>query len=311
MIEIFKYTVEDKIIWDDFLDNSKIDTFLFKRDFMDYHNDRFNDSSFLIYKKEKLCAILPGNIDSNTFYSHQGLTYGGLISSYKLTLNDTLEIFNLINLVLKTQGIENVIYKPMPYIYKKYPSEEDIYALFKLGANKISCNISSTIYQKNKISFIESRKSGIRKAKKGGVKVLESVDYFDFWTILTSNMWDKHGLKPVHNYSEIDSLISKFPNNIKLYAAYIDNMLLGGSILFIMDSIIHVQYIASTIEGRKHGALDLIFDELINNVYVNYPIFDFGISTEKNGHYLNEELLFQKEGFGGRGVLYDAYKYDI
>ena len=40
-------------------------------------------------------------------------------------------------------------------------------------------------------------------------------------------------------------------------------------------------------------------------------IFDFGISTEQGGRYLNEGLIFQKEGFGARTVVYDTYELNI
>jgi len=29
------------------------------------------------------------------------------------------------------------------------------------------------------------------------------------------------------------------------------------------------------------------------------------------GMHLNEQLIFQKEGFGGRGVVYETYKYNL
>ena len=61
------------------MSKGKNSTFLFQRDFMDYHSDRFMDHSLLVFKDEKLIAVLPGNQVDNTVYSHQGLTYGGLI----------------------------------------------------------------------------------------------------------------------------------------------------------------------------------------------------------------------------------------
>ena len=39
--------------------------------------------------------------------------------------------------------------------------------------------------------------------------------------------------------------------------------------------------------------------------------FDFGVSTEQRGSYLNEGLIFQKEGFGGRAICYDTYAIDL
>jgi hypothetical protein len=311
MIELKKYHESDKSIWDSFLDKSRIDSFLFKRDFMDYHADRFEDFSFLIYRKSKLEALIPGNIANKTFYTHQGLTYGGLISSNKITIKDTLEIFAKLNALLKNDNIEEVIYKPTPHIYHLYPSEEDLYVLFKNDAEKIACNISSTIMQQNKIPFIESRKSGIRKALKEGVIVSESNELSEFWDILENNLKTHFGKTPVHSLTEIKKLKNCFPEQIKLYVALIDNNIVGGTLLFIMKNVVHVQYISANETGKNTGALDLLFHELINNFYVDFPIFDFGQSTEQNGNYLNEGLIFQKEGFGGRGVVYEVYKYNI
>ena len=82
--------------------------------------------------------------------------------------------------------------------------------------------------------------------------------------------------------------------------------------IFDTGQVIHTQYIASTDEGKAEGALDLLFDKLINNnVYPSALYFDFGKSTENGGHYLNNNLIFQKEGFGGRGVCYDTYTWKV
>jgi hypothetical protein len=78
-----------------------------------------------------------------------------------------------------------------------------------------------------------------------------------------------------------------------------------------MKHVIHSQYVATSEKGKELGALDLIFNELINSKYVNIPVFDFGHSTENMGNFLNVNLIFQKEGFGGRGVVYETYKYLI
>lgn len=311
MIKLQVYSQSDKVIWDSFLEKSRIDSFLFKRDFMDYHSDKFIDSSFLIYRNGNLDGLLPGNIANNTFYSHQGLTYGGLISSNRITIKDTLDIFSELNVFLKDKGIDEVIYKPIPHIYHLYPSEEDLYALFRQGAEKIACNISSTIIQQNKISFIESRKCGIRKALREGISVFESNDFEEFWIILEDNLVKLFGKKPVHSLADIQKLKKSFPNQIKLFCAFTNNILVGGALLFIMKNVVHVQYISANEEGKSVGALDLLFEKLINDYFTDYAVFDFGQSTEQNGKYLNEGLIFQKEGFGGRGVVYDTYRYSV
>jgi len=86
---------------------------------------------------------------------------------------------------------------------------------------------------------------------------------------------------------------------------------LGGTLLFVNRDIIHTQYISASPEGKRLGALDMLFDELINRVADGYRYFDFGKSTEQGGAYLNENLIRQKEGFGGRGVCYDTYEWNI
>lgn len=311
MFEIVKYSEDKKDLWNNFVDNAKNATFLFNRDYMDYHRKRFTDASLMIYRKGKLFALLPANVVGTVIYSHMGLTYGGLILDQKATILDVMQTFEYINIYLKSIGIQKVVYKVIPHIYHQIPSEEDLYVLFRLNAKIIARNISSTIYQTNKIKFIESRKSCIRKALKYNVQIISTSDYTAFWDILYTNLTNKYGVKPVHSIDEIQLLNSRFPGNIKLYMAYKDEKPVAGTVLYLSKNVCHVQYISASPEGKECGALDLLFDKLINEIYTDYPIFDFGQSTEQGGNYLNENLIFQKEGFGGRGVIYDTYEYHI
>jgi len=309
MLEIIKYTHAYKKQWDEFVIKSKNGTFLFQRDYMDYHSVRFTDASYLLFRNGKIEGILPGNIQENKYYSHQGLTYGGWITSAKLSAVELVEAFQLLNNELLSAGVKEIIYKPVPLIYHQIPSQEDIYALFLNKAEKISCHISSTIYQNSKLRFIESRKSGIRKAIREGVQVSESKDFMSFWEILRNNLVNKFNTKPVHLLNEIELLASRFPSNIKLFIASQNGEPLAGSVIYVMKNIVHVQYISANKIGKELGALDLLFDILINKEFATIPIFDFGQSTEQMGNYLNENLIFQKEGFGGRGIVYETYRY--
>lgn len=311
MYKAIIYNKDLKNVWNQFILNSKNGTFLFLREYMDYHADRFKDHSILFYKKNHLISVIPGNINNECFYSHQGLTYGGFIMSESTSAIDILNLFELLNNTLKEIGIKQIIYKPIPYIYCKFPSQEDIYALYRQNAIKNSCGISSTIFQRNKLKFVESRKSGIRKSLKENLKIECDHNFEGFWQILEQNLNTKYNTKPVHSALEIKTLSQIFPNNIKLYNVYKDNLILAGSVIYICNNIIHVQYLSASYEGKQFGALDLLFDRLINEHFVNYDIFDFGISTENGGQYLNENLIFQKEGFGGRGVIYESYSYNL
>ena len=311
-MEIRRYRREDKELWNSFVSKARNATFLFDRNYMDYHADRFDDNSFMFYHKGKLKAVLPANVAGDTLYSHQGLTYGGLLLDKKATVEDVLECFDSLNSWLRENGISKVVYKTLPWIYQQYPSEEDLYALtWKCKAQLISRDISSSIVIDNKLKFAESRKSGIRKALSLNIEVGESNDVDGFWHVLEDNLGNRYNAKPVHTSSEMKLLMSRFPNNIRLYIAKMNGEIVGGTLIYVTPQVVHTQYISASVEGKKHGALDLLFDYIINKVYANCPYFDFGKSTEQGGAYLNEPLIFQKEGFGGRGVCYDWYQWEL
>ncbi len=311
-MEIRRYRREDKELWNFFVSKARNATFLFDRNYMDYHADRFDDNSFMFYHKGKLKAVLPANVAGDTLYSHQGLTYGGLLLDKKATVEDVLECFDSLNSWLRENGISKVVYKALPWIYQQYPSEEDLYALtWKCKAQLISRDISSSIVIDNKLKFAESRKSGIRKALSLNIEVGESNDVDGFWHVLEDNLGNRYNAKPVHTANEMKLLMSRFPNNIKLYVAKMNGEIVGGTLIYVTPQVVHTQYISASVEGKKHGALDLLFDYIINKVYANCRYFDFGKSTEQGGAYLNEPLIFQKEGFGGRGVCYDWYQWEL
>lgn len=311
-MEIRRYRREDKELWNSFVSKARNATFLFDRNYMDYHADRFDDNSFMFYHKGKLKAVLPANVAGDTLYSHQGLTYGGLLLDKKATVEDVLECFDSLNSWLRKNGISKVVYKALPWIYQQYPSEEDLYALtWKCKAQLISRDIASSIVIDNKLKFAESRKSGIRKALSLNIEVGESNDVDGFWHVLEDNLGNRYNAKPVHTASEMKLLMSRFPNSIKLYVAKMNGEIVGGTLIYVTPQVVHTQYISASVEGKKHGALDLLFDYIINKVYANCRYFDFGKSTEQGGAYLNEPLIFQKEGFGGRGVCYDWYQWEL
>lgn len=311
-MEIRRYRREDKELWNSFVSKARNATFLFDRNYMDYHADRFDDNSFMFYHKGKLKAVLPANVAGDILYSHQGLTYGGLLLDKKATVEDVLECFDSLNSWLRENGISKVVYKALPWIYQQYPSQEDLYALtWKCKAQLISRDIASSIVIDNKLKFAESRKSGIRKALSLNIEVGESNDVDGFWHVLEDNLGNRYNAKPVHTACEMKLLMSRFPNSIKLYVAKMNGEIVGGTLIYVTPQVVHTQYISASVEGKKHGALDLLFDYIINKVYANCRYFDFGKSTEQGGAYLNEPLIFQKEGFGGRGVCYDWYQWEL
>lgn len=312
MFEIKPYSPKMKSEWDAFVDASKNGLFLFFRDYMDYHHDRFEDHSIVVYRQNKLYALLPANISHDVLYTHQGLTFGGLIVNEHFTAADSIIVFKLINTYLRNEGIRKVVYKAIPWLYHQQPAEEDLYAIYRTtNAKLVARDISTAIQLDMPLAYNEMRNRGIKKALHHGIMVEESNRWTDFWEVLTANLQTKYHVSPVHSLSEIRMLKARFPNNIRLFTAQLNNRVLGGTVVYEYGNVAHTQYISASLEGKKLHALDLLLDKLIHEVYRNKTWFDFGKSTEQQGTILNEGLIFQKESFGGRAVCYDWYEWNL
>jgi hypothetical protein len=319
MIEIVKYESNYKSLWDDFVSKSKNGSFLFYRDYMEYHSDRFIDSSLmffkkgaLISKKDALIAVMPANLEEDVLYSHNGLTFGGIISDQNMKVSSMLQLFEQLTLYAKALGITTLIYKPIPHIYHKIPAEEDLYALFRFNARLIRRDASTTIFLKSRVPFSKDTRKRVRRTQKRyGLIIAKSYDFTKIMQIMRDMVQNKYGATPTHTGEELNLLASRFPDNIKLVAVYQNDEMLAGLVTYETQNVIHAQYLGSSQQGQKLGAPELIIDYIVNEHSSSKTYFDFGISTEQNGHYLNTGLTTFKEKFGARTILYDFYELDI
>lgn len=307
---LLKYSDEHKAIWNQVVRESKNGNFLHSRDYMDYHAHQFDEQSVLVLKKGKPVAVFPCNRVNDEMISHGGLTYGGLIFGKSLHAAEVLDIFHELAGYYKERGIKSVLYKAVPHIFHNYPAEEDLYALIRFGARLCRRDLSSAIWLENRIKFSDSRKSTIRKSAKLGVEIREGEFLHEYHRLLTQAV-AKFGTDPVHTLQDLELLKARFPDNIQLFGAFDGERLLAGTIIYDFGHVVHTQYLASSDEGREIGALDLVLAHLIENRFSDRRYLSFGVSTEQAGQYLNEGLIFQKEGFGARGVVHDFYELDL
>lgn len=311
-MQIIKYEKKQKLVWDNFITKAKNGHFFFYRDYMEYHSDRFCDFSLIIYNdKENIIALLPASIDGDTVISHGGLTFGGFVCDSKMTAAKMLDVFDNVKQFLKNAGVRMLIYKCMPAIYNKYPSDEALYALFRNNAELYRRDVSFSIYQPDRLGYQEQCKRAVKKGYKHQYVLQQSSKYGEYLSLLDRILIKYHGTHPVHSAEELRMLAAKFPSNIKLYTAEKDGRVEAGTVLFLQAGVVHTQYLANSDEGRKTGALDCLLDWLITDVYKDKIWFDFGISCEQEGRYLNEGLAAQKEGFGARAVVHDFYKINL
>jgi hypothetical protein len=309
MIGVVPYTKSRKAEWDAFIDTSKNGSFLFRRDYMEYHSSRFDDASLMfIDDAHDLVAVMPASIEGSHVVSHAGLTFGGIVSNRRMRAKTMIGIFEALTVHARGSGVAMLTYKRVPYIYHDVPADEDRYALFRYGARLVRCDLSVAVAQSDRLPYTKGRKWAVNKSRKCGVMVSESDTIEAFMEMETEHLQSKFGTKPVHSSAEMRLLASLFPRNIRLFTASMDNRLLAGLLVYESRNVAHAQYIGTTEEGRELCALDAVVDHLLGIVYAGKRYFDFGTSNEQSGRYLNEGLIDNKESYGARGVAHEFFE---
>ena len=275
---ILPYSVNKREVWNRFVEESKQGTFLLDRNFMDYHADRFFDCSLLVYNDDNndaelsddsLIALFPANWveKEKTVYSHQGLTYGGLITKASITQSEVLKIMQKILMYYADYlGASTLMYRAIPYIYSKVPSQEDLYALFRAGAQLEGRAVATVLSVANPLIMRTLR---VRKAK----KALECGFYIErmregdeaclreYWQVLEDVLATYHNAKPVHTADEMALLMSRFPKNIRLFVVRDTNArIVSGIVVFETENVAHIHF-----KLRVHFVQNIIFCMQIAN----------------------------------------------
>jgi Acetyltransferase (GNAT) domain len=306
---VHRYDADRKQQWDDFLKDAKNATFLFCRDYMDYHQDRFDDHSLMIFHGDALIGLVPANLAPNgNLVSHDGLTYGGLVVPRTATLKTVAGCFQAVLRHLSDQHIQTWIYKQIPGFYTTLPDDDAAYVLFLLGARLYRRDCAMTISLEDRLPLARTRKALLKKAAATGIQLAWESSFQPFWEqVLVPQLAMRYGASPVHTLEEITLLACRFPDNIKQFSAYCGDEIVSGTTIFETPTVAHLQYSAVSDKGRQTGAHAFLFDWLINH-YRDKKYFDFGTSNEDEGRVINHGLVRWKEGFGARCFTHDFYE---
>jgi hypothetical protein len=267
----------------------------------------------MVYDNKKLVAVLPANRVGEQLYSHQGLTYGGLVYQSVLKGEKAEEILVSILSFMKHEGIRTFFLKQMPPFYPSMGNAEIDFFLFKRGAVLYRKEMNLGINFSLPFNISNSKLKHYRKIEKLNLKVVEEGDFTHFWqVILEPRLWSKHKAKPVHTLEEINKLKKRFPANIKQYSVILENEILAGITIFKSDTVVKSQYGATTAKGEQMRAMDFLFIMLIKKYQKEgVAFFDMGIVGENNDKGYNSGLLQQKEELGCTIYSQDFYKLDL
>jgi hypothetical protein len=311
-MRVERFTGAARGLWDDYVRDSRNGTFLFLRDYMEYHQDRFQDNS-LILREERgpVIALLPANRRDGILDSHGGLTYGGVISDATMTAPRMLEVFDALFKYLQEESFALLRYRTIPHIYHRVPAEEDLYALTRHGAQIAHRATLSVIDSRHPVEAQIRRRRGARKARAAGVVCRESDDLEAYWSLLTLVLRETYSAKPVHSLDEITLLQRRFPRNIRLFGCFQGADLVGGVLMYETPTVARAQYIAASETGKRLAALDLLFDFLLREAYPDKLYFDLGSSESTDGRGLNRGVIEFKESLGARTVVQDTYELPV
>ena len=308
-----QYQENDYLNWNAFIGQAKNATFLFHRDFMEYHKHRFNDFSLMVYDDQKLVAVLPANRVGDSVYSHQGLTYGGLVYSSKINAEQVAAIIEALLSFLKQKGFLYFYYKPIPSFYTNRGNQEADFFLFKKGAFVLKKEMNLAINLSLPLKISKSKLKHFRKIEMDDLDLVEEQQLDAFWQlVLEPRLKEKYNAKPVHTLAEITQLKNRFPDNIKQFSVYHENEIVAGITLFETPTTVKSQYGATTNRGESLRALDFLFINLIQKYKQEGKLFfDMGIVNEDNESGYHAGLLKQKEELGCSVYSQDFYKMNL
>jgi len=304
------YTAAHEAVWNDFVAESPNATFLFNRGFMGYHADRFDDASLLIHQGEHLVALLPAHRVGSQLVSHGGLTYGGLLLGRHGGAVTMLHLLAALREHLAAEGYRQLDYKTIPAIYHRYPCEEDRYALWRCGAQLVRRDLISVISPQARAQKPRRRITKVKRATPGLV-IADDPGWGEYWALLAAQLRSRHGCEPTHSEAELRLLAGRFPQQIRLMAARLDGVMIGGLVLFDTGTVMHAQYNAANTVAYELSAHKLVIEAALLQAQAQHKWFDFGNSNEAQGRVLNEGLVFFKEGFGATSTVQDFYRLDL
>ncbi|MGL2994061.1 FemAB family protein [Flavobacterium sp. TSSA_36] len=310
---IKKYQKSDYDLWNSFVTSAPNATFLFYRHFMEYHEERFDDFSLLVFEKTKLIAILPANRKENSVYSHQGLTYGGLVYASKLKIENVANILDVLLAYLKSMRVTYFYLHPIPSFYLKKGNAAIDFFLIKKGGILYRKEMNLVVNLNQIFSISKSKLKHYRRTELLGLRIVEETNFQPFWEkILEPRLLEKYEANPVHSLAEIQMLHEKFPDKIRQFSAYLEDKIVAGITLFEFENGVKSQYGATSKTGEKYRALDFLFIELIGVFQKKGKhFFDMGIVNDSGEMGFHSGLLQQKEELGCTVWSQDFYKISL
>jgi hypothetical protein len=308
---VVRYRDEMKESWNSCIAGAKNGSFLFMRDYMDYHRDRFDDHSLVFDRGGRTLACLPAHRVGDTLSSHQGLTFGGLVMHEGIRLSDVAAILRSLLDYMSANGFRTLYYRHMPHPYHRLPAEEDLFVLSSLGARVIETKATCVVPAGRPALYSPTVRRAARRFSREGLTLRRSFDFGPFMALCESYLWRRRGVRPVHTGEELERLAGRFSDNIVLYVIERGSDIEGGAVIYRNPTCARSQYVAQSTFGQKSRILPALYDHVLNKVLMDGTMFDFGHSTDPETGLHDEDLHIYKESYGARTIQLSSYHLSI
>src|SRR5690606_15787053 len=239
--------------WDQVIAQSINGTFMHARSYMDYHGDKFDDTSVLVYRDDKPVGLFPSHRIADEIHSHQGLTYGGFILNQDLPMTGIIAVIKEVMRYYLEKGVKTLVIKDVPSFYGSSSLEWMPYCMFLLGADNFRTDLSFAIRLPiGPRTYTQGRKWRVNNAKRKGLTIKETQNFQPFWEeVLVPNLWERHRVMPVHTLEEIKRLAENNKPFIRQFEVLDEGEIVAGATIYVTKNAAHAQYLASNARGRK------------------------------------------------------------
>jgi hypothetical protein len=302
----------DDDAWDSLVGQSRNGTLLHTRRYLAHEGDRFRDASVTVAGPDGgLLAVLPAAWhpqQPGVVVSHPGLTYGGLVLGAKTTIADVPPMLAAVQSYYRGLEVSEFIYKQVPRLYHRQPSDDETFALVGVGATLFRCDLTVAVNLATAPRVSSTRKNGAKRAAKAGLTVIDRTPdeksdvgrLPEFWPLLEDVLAGRHEARPTHTLAEMEWLAAQFPADIRCPLVLLDGAMVGGAVIYVAGPVWHTQYMATNEVGRDAHALDLLLMTLTDRARdAGASWLDFGTSMLDVG-MLNTGLHHFKMTFGGQ-----------
>lgn len=309
--QIVPYEPRWQAAWDEFVRSSRNGHFMLERGYMDYHADRFQDSSLLCLHEGRLAALLPAHRRGREMLSHEGLPFAGFVVGPRLLHREFAEIFAATRICLRGMGIGRLTYTPAPACYHVSPFEDDLYLLHRSGARCSSMKLSAGFAgPRPQPASRQSRRALDRAERKLPCEYFECHEVAAFWGHLESFLKTHRAGRPVHTASEMTLLKDRFPQQIRMFFAIAGGEVVGGELVYLTHRVQRGQYsfrhrTDSSSVSRRLSLWLAAHPELTR------PWIDLGTSVDPRTGEIDGGILFSKEQTGARGTTVQTWTWDL